>query len=44
MTVVVNLRNEEEEKELYAFSDSRRYDYQTEAEDILLTDAQQKEI
>ncbi len=44
MTVVVNLRNDEEEKVLIAFLNSLEYDYQTTAPDIELTTAQKKEI
>ena len=43
MTVVVNLRNSEEEKVLLAFLNSLEYNYQTEP-DITLTLEQQKEV
>ena len=43
MTVVVNLRNEDEEKVLYAFLNSLHYDYQTSPE-VQITNEQQKEI
>ncbi len=44
MTVVVNLRNEEEEKVLLAFLNSLQYDYQSTPGDITLTTEQEKEI
>ena len=44
MTVVVNLRNEEEEKALYAFLNNLHYDYQTTVDDIILPEEQQSEI
>jgi hypothetical protein len=44
MTVVVNLRSEEEEKMLLAFLNSLQYDYQTTPDDIALTTDQEKEI
>jgi putative addiction module component (TIGR02574 family) len=44
MTVVVNLRNSEEEKVLMAFLNSLEYDYQTTADNVVLTEEQQKEI
>lgn len=44
MTVVVNLRNEEEEKVLLAFLNSLQYDYQSTSADITLTTEQEKEI
>lgn len=44
MTVLVNLRNDEEEKALYAFLDNLKYDYQTTLDDNGLTEEQQKEI
>ncbi len=44
MTVVVNLRNEEEEKVLYAFLNSLHYDYQTTSPQVTLSNEQEKEI
>ncbi len=44
MTVVVNLRNGEEEKVLLAFLNSLQYDYQTAPDNITLTSEQEKEI
>jgi putative addiction module component (TIGR02574 family) len=44
MTVVVNLRNSEEEKVLIAFLNSLEYDYQSNEPDFDLTNEQQKEI
>lgn len=44
MTVVVKLRNNEEERVLLAFLDSLQYDYQNEADYISLTEEQQKEV
>ena len=44
MTVVVNLRNEEEEKVLYAFLNSLHYDYQTTLPEVTLSNEQEKEI
>jgi hypothetical protein len=44
MTVVVNLRSEEEEKALYAFLDSLHYDYQSTPDEIELSAEQQSEI
>jgi hypothetical protein len=44
MTVVVKLRNSEEEKVLLAFLNSLEYDYQTEPDNIVLTEEQQKEV
>jgi hypothetical protein len=44
MTVVVNLRNNEEEKALYAFLNDRQYDYETTGDDIKLTFEQENEI
>ena len=44
MTVVVNLRSEEEEKVLLAFLNSLQYDYQSAPHDVELTDEQAKEI
>ena len=44
MTVVVNLRNGEEEKVLLAFLNSLDYDYQTDSSSIELTEEQSKEV
>ena len=44
MEVVINLRNEEEEKVLFAFLNRLQYDYQTTPEDIRLTPEQENEI
>jgi hypothetical protein len=44
MTVVVNLRNTEEEKVLLAFLNSLQYDYQITPDSIALTGVQEKEI
>jgi len=44
MTVVVNLRNSEEEKVLLAFLDSLHYDYQNAPDSVVLTSEQEKEI
>jgi len=44
MTVVVNLRNPEEEKVLLAFLDSLHYDYQNAPDSVTLTSEQEKEI
>jgi hypothetical protein len=44
MTVVVNLRNGEEEKVLLAFLNSLAYEYQTDSFNIELTEEQAKEI
>jgi len=44
MTVVVNFRNEEEEKVLLAFLNSLQYNYETTPEISLLTLEQEKEI
>ncbi len=44
MTVLVNLRNDEEEKALYAFLDNRQYDYETTGNNIKITVEQENEI
>ena len=44
MTVVINLRNSEEEKVLLAFLDSLHYDYQSESDSSVLTTEQKNEI
>lgn len=44
MTVVVNLRNENEEKVLLAFLNSLEYDYQNSSTEFSLTAEQQNEI
>jgi hypothetical protein len=44
MTVVVNLRNPEEEKVLLAFLNSLHYDYESTAEISGLTQEQEQEI
>jgi hypothetical protein len=44
MTVVVNFRSPEEEKELIAFLNKKHYDYQTTSDLLILTIEQQKEI
>ncbi|MEP6613696.1 MAG: hypothetical protein ABJA76_17465 [Mucilaginibacter sp.] len=44
MTIVVNPHNPQEEQALLAFLDSMKYDYATEDESFLLSDAQQQEI
>ena len=44
MTVVVNLRTPEEEKELIAFLNQKKYDYQTTPQAPSLTPEQAKEI
>ncbi len=44
MTVVVNLKNPEEEKVLLAFLESLNYDYLTTAGESELTDQQQQEV
>jgi hypothetical protein len=44
MTVSVNPQNGQEEKVLLAFLDSLKYDYETEEDDLFLTDEQQAEV
>jgi hypothetical protein len=44
MTVIVNPHSEEQEKALFNFLDQMNFDYQSEIEDIILTDEQKKEI
>lgn len=44
MTVVVNLKNPEEEKVLLAFLESLNYDYLTTADESELTEQQQQEV
>ncbi|TFF40935.1 addiction module protein [Mucilaginibacter psychrotolerans] len=44
MTVSVNPQNKQEEKVLLAFLDSLKYDYETEEDDLFLTDEQQAEV
>ena len=44
MTVVVNLKNPEEEKVLLAFLESLNYDYLTTASESELTEQQQQEV
>ena len=44
MTISVDTHNKQEEQVLIAFIDSLKYDYQTEEEDIFLTDTQKAEI
>jgi len=44
MTVVVNLRSPEEEKDLIAFLKKKQYDYQTTPDFNILTTEQEKEI
>jgi len=44
MTVVVNLRTPEEEKELIAFLQKKHFDYQTTPNYPILTTKQEKEI
>jgi hypothetical protein len=44
MTVLVNLRNPEEDKELLAFLDKKKYDYKSTSDFLVLTSEQEKEI
>jgi hypothetical protein len=44
MTVVVNLRTAEEEKELIAFLKQKRFDFKTTPEHSIATTEQEKEI
>ena len=44
MTVLVNLRSPEEEKELIAFLNKKHFDYQTNPDSLILTTEQEREI
>jgi hypothetical protein len=44
MTVLINLRTSEEEKELLAFLNKKHYDYQKTTDFPILTIEQEKEI
>lgn len=44
MTVTVSLTNEEQEKTLIEFLEKMHFDYQSDANDIGLTDAQKLEV
>jgi len=44
MTVIVNPHSEEQEKALVEFLDRMQYDYQSDADDLGLTELQKQEI
>jgi len=44
MTVTVSLANEEQEKTLIEFLEKMHFDYQSDAKDFGLTDAQKQEV
>jgi hypothetical protein len=44
MTVTVNLYSEEQEKDLVEFLDRMQYDYQSDTDDLGLTELQKQEI
>ena len=44
MTVTVSLTNEDQEKALIEFLEKMHYDYQSDAADISLTEAQKQEV